>query len=109
MTGVRALCASAFLLVLTGVLSGCAVYDTYEKCGFHGCPGDARITAEVHSRFRERSDFEQNAISVQTLDHVVYLSGVVSSGLEINDAESVASSVPGVARVVNSMAISQAR
>lgn len=109
MTGVRALCLSGFLLILSGALCGCAVYDTYEKCGFHGCPGDARITAEVQSRFRERSDFEQNAISVQTLDHVVYLSGVVSSGLEINDAEAIASSVPGVTRVVNSMAISQSR
>jgi osmotically-inducible protein OsmY len=109
MTGVRALCASAFLLVLTGDLCGCAAYDTYEKCGLHGCPGDAKITAEVRARFRERGDLENNAISVQTLDHVVYLSGVVSSGVEINDAESIASSVPGVTQVVNSMAVSPSR
>lgn len=105
----RSLCASAFVLVLAGGLSGCAAYHTYEKCGFRGCPGDAQITAEVQSRFKERSDFEPNAIRVQTLDHVVYLSGVVSSGLEINDAESIAGAVPGVRQVVNSMAISQSR
>jgi osmotically-inducible protein OsmY len=105
----RSLCALALVVILSGPLCGCAVYDTYEKCGFHGCPGDAKITAEVRARFRERPDFEQSAISVQTLDHVVYLSGVVSSGLEINNAESIASSVPGVTQVVNSMAVSQSR
>ena len=103
------LCALAVGVILNGSLCGCAAYDTYEKCGVHGCPGDAQITAQVRARFRERSDFEQNAISVQTLDHVVYLSGVVSDGLEVNDAESIASSVPGVTQVVNSMAVSQSR
>ena len=33
-----ALFAGALILIMTGALSGCAVYDTYEKCGFHGCP-----------------------------------------------------------------------
>jgi osmotically-inducible protein OsmY len=103
------LCASVLVLSLTGSLCGCAAYDTYEKCGFHGCPGDAKITAEVRSRFREHSSLEIDAISVQTLDHVVYLSGVVSSGLEINDAESIAREVPGVSEVVNAMALSQSR
>jgi osmotically-inducible protein OsmY len=103
------LCASVLALSLSGTLSGCAAYDTYEKCGFHGCPGDAKITAEVRSRFREDSSLELSAISVQTLDHVVYLSGVVSSGLEISDAGSIASEVPGVTQVVNTMALSQSR
>jgi osmotically-inducible protein OsmY len=105
----RLLCASVFVLLLAGTLSGCAVYHTYEKCGFSGCPGDARITEEIQSRINQRSDMEPTAITVQTLDHVVYLYGVVSSGLEINDAESIARSVPGVRQVINSMAITQSR
>ncbi|HXQ32330.1 MAG TPA: BON domain-containing protein [Steroidobacteraceae bacterium] len=105
----RSLCASALVLALAGALSGCALYNTYEKCGFHGCPGDAELTAEVRSRFRERWDLESHAITVQTLDHVVYLYCVVSSGLEIANAESIALQVPGVTRVVNSMAVSTAR
>jgi osmotically-inducible protein OsmY len=48
-------------------------------------------------------------ITVQTLDHVVYLYGIVASGLEIGTAESIALQVPGVARVVNSIVISNAR
>jgi osmotically-inducible protein OsmY len=48
-------------------------------------------------------DLEPNAIAVQTLDHVVYLYGLVSSSLEIYTAESIARRVPGVTGVVNSM------
>jgi osmotically-inducible protein OsmY len=99
----RPLGALAFVLILTGALSGCAVYKTYEKCGFHGCPGDAKITADVLAQFNQRWDLEPNAITVQTLDHVVYLYGVVSSGLEVDTAESIVRKVAGVTRVVNSM------
>jgi hyperosmotically inducible periplasmic protein len=105
----RLLCASVFVLLLASTLSGCAVYHTYEKCGFSGCPGDAQITAEIQSQINQRGDLESTAITVQTLDHTVYLYGVVSSGLEISDAEAIARSVPGVRQVINSMAISQSR
>jgi osmotically-inducible protein OsmY len=43
------------------------------------------------------------------MDHVVYLNGVVRSGLEVGTAESIAGQVPGVARVVNSIAVFTAR
>jgi osmotically-inducible protein OsmY len=95
--------------MLAGALCGCAVYRTYEKCGFSGCPGDAQITAQIQSQINQRPDLETTAITVQTLDHTVYLYGVVSSGLEISDAEAIARSVPGVRQVINSMAISQSR
>lgn len=55
------LSALAFGLVLTDVLSGCAVYSTYEKCGLHGCPGDEEITAQIMSQFREHPELEPNA------------------------------------------------
>jgi osmotically-inducible protein OsmY len=99
----RLLCSVAFALVFTGVLSGCAVYNTYKKCGFYGCAGDATITANILSGFKQHSELEPNAINVQTLDHVVYLYGVVSSSLEIGTAESIARKVSGVQGVVNSV------
>lgn len=99
----RSVCALAFVLILTGVLSGCAVYNTYKKCGVYGCPGDAKITATILARFSQHWELEPNAITVQTLDHVVYLYGVVSSSLEIDTAESIARKVAGVQGVVNSM------
>jgi osmotically-inducible protein OsmY len=102
---VRALCVPACALFVTVALSGCALYKTYEKCGFGGCAGDAAITANVVSQLNRSSFMEPNAVSVQTLDHVVYLNGVVRSGLEVGTAESIADHVPGVARVVNSIAV----
>ena|SRR5579863_7368906 len=97
------LCVSVCAVSLTATLCGCALYKTYEKCGFRGCPGDAIITASVVAQLNRCSFMEPNAVSVQTIDHVVYLNGVVRSPLEIGAAESIADQVPGVARVVNSV------
>lgn len=110
--GVRrriALGARACIIIAIGALAGCSAVSAYEKCGFHGCPGDAEITAEVVAQLYQSKFVEPNAIRVQTLDHVVYLSGVVASGLEIGAAESIASAVPGVTRVMNSLAVSTSR
>jgi hypothetical protein len=95
--------SSVCILFLNAALSGCALYQTYEKCGFRGCPGDAIITADVVWQLDRCSFMEPNAVNVQTIDHVVYLNGVVRSSLEISTAESIADQVPGVTRVVNSM------
>ena len=100
----HARCAWVSILFLTNALSGCALYDTYEKCGFRGCPGDAKISADVVLQLNRCPFMEPNVVSVQTMDHVVYLNGVVRSSLEIGATESIAGQVPGVVRVVNSIA-----
>jgi osmotically-inducible protein OsmY len=87
-------------LVIAGVLSGCA---TFEKCGFKGCPGDAQMTAEVQALFDRHPELGIS-INVQTLDHVVYLYGLVDTPLDSEIAESVAREAPGVTRVVSSIA-----
>lgn len=56
-------------------------------------------------QFSRCSFLEPNKITVQTLDHVVYLNGAVVSGLEISTAESIALQVPGVRRVMNSVVV----
>ena len=94
----------AFVLILTVALPGCA---TFAKCGFSGCPGDANITANVHALFDQHAELEPpSSIDVQTLDHVVYLYGLVSTELQRETAESVALEAGGVTRVVNSIAVS---
>jgi osmotically-inducible protein OsmY len=99
--------ALAFALVLTGTLPGCAAY---KKCGFAGCPGDAEITAQVRALFDQYPVLKPpNLLEVQTLDHVVYLNGVVDTDLERQMAESVAHEAKGVARVVNSIGLSGGR
>jgi osmotically-inducible protein OsmY len=99
--------ALTFAIILTGALAGCAAY---RKCGFDGCPGDAEITAEVRALFDQHPVLEPpNLLTVQTLDHVVYLYGLVDTDLEREIAESVALQAPGVAKVVNSIGISGSR
>jgi osmotically-inducible protein OsmY len=94
----------AAALILSGSVGGCAAFD---KCGFGGCPGDAKITADVQWLFEQHSALEPpNLLSVQTLDRVVYLNGLVDTDLERQLAESVAHEAPGVAKVVNSIGIS---
>jgi len=98
------LSAITFAVILTSALPGCAAYM---KCGFAGCPGDAEIAAEVRALFKQHPALEPpNLLTVQTLDHVVYLYGVVDTDLERDMAEAVALQAHGVAKVVNSIGIS---
>jgi osmotically-inducible protein OsmY len=87
-------------LILISALSGCA---TFEKCGFKGCTGDAQITAEVKALLDSHPELG-TSIYVQTLDHVVYLYGLVDTPFGSEIAESVAREAPSVTRVVSSIA-----
>ena len=100
----------AMAIVWLAILPGCAAYETYEKCGFAGCPDDGRITQDVQALFNEHPALEPpNLIEVRTLDHVVYLSGLVDTDLERQMAETVAAGAQGVARVVNSIGLNNGR
>src|SRR5271170_5396320 len=91
--------ALAPILIFSGVLSGCA---TFGKCGFSGCPGDAKITAEVQDSLRQDSaTAPPNTIYVQTSNHVVYLSGLVGPRGDKEEAEAIARQTAGVTDVVN--------
>jgi osmotically-inducible protein OsmY len=93
-------------MVLLGASSGCAVY---KRCGFAGCPGDAKITHDVRELISHYPALmAPNSVRVQTMNHVVYLYGEVNTGLERSTAESVASAVPGVTRVVDSISLTYA-
>jgi osmotically-inducible protein OsmY len=95
------LCVLVLAVILTGALPGCAVY---RKCGFAGCAGDSKITADVRARFTQHPALEPpNLIHVQTLDRVVYLSGQVDTELQRATAESVARQAADVKQVVNSI------
>jgi osmotically-inducible protein OsmY len=98
---------AAIAIVWLAVLAGCAVYETYQKCGFAGCPDDQRITRDVQALLSQYPALQPpNLIDVKTLDHVVYLNGLVDTDLERQLAESVAAGAKGVTRVVNSIGLS---
>jgi osmotically-inducible protein OsmY len=91
--------------ILASGLQGCA---TYKDCGFSGCAGDTKITADIRTLFNQHPELgPPDSIQVQTLDHVVYLNGFVSTGLDISTAGSVAQQAPGVTRVVNSISVTR--
>ncbi|MFI4868824.1 MAG: BON domain-containing protein [Steroidobacterales bacterium] len=98
--------APGFALVLAGVLGGCAAYS---KCGFRGCPGDAKITAEVRAQLDQYPALGgPNSVRVQTVDNVVYLYGQVDTDMQRQLAESVAVQATGGAQVVDSISLSNA-
>jgi osmotically-inducible protein OsmY len=91
--------------VLATRLSACA---DLEKCGIDGCPADKQITAKVNRLFSTHAELgPPGQITVQTINHVVYLDGQVYDGIERRAAESIAQQAPGVTKVVNSIAVSR--
>ncbi len=99
------LTASGTLILILIGLTGCATSD---KCGVEGCAGDQKITANIHAAFDQHPELGQpNSINVQTVNHVVYLSGRVSEGDMRATAESVARQVNGVERVENTIYVTK--
>jgi hypothetical protein len=104
MSRAKPLYALAFAPLLIGILSGCA---DFRQCGSQNCTSDKGITTDVEARLNKMAALgPPGSITVQTLDRVVYLNGVVDGGLDKRNAESVALQVPGVSQVVNSIAVS---
>jgi osmotically-inducible protein OsmY len=91
------------VLALCCTLGACAAY---EKCGFEGCPGDAKIAADVSAAFTHHAELQPpNLIDVQAINGVVYLYGLVDTDYQLQMAELVAHQVPGVTKVVNSIVL----
>jgi osmotically-inducible protein OsmY len=96
--------AFALAAVPAAILTGCA---DFKPCGSQSCSADANITQDVQARLNQVPDLgPPGSIQVQTFDHVVYLNGLVDVGLQKGTAESAALQVPGVAQVVDSIAVS---
>lgn len=98
-TSLAAVAASLVLLAA----SGCAVSRGQESVGAY--IDDTGITTLVKARFFEDKDVAGSAISVETLNGTVMLSGFVKSSLERNRAETIARGVKGVKVVKNEVAI----
>jgi osmotically-inducible protein OsmY len=99
----RSFGAWTLALCMACALAACA---PFEKCGFAGCPGDAQVTADVRALFVRHPELGPSGLlSVQTLDGVVYLYGVVNTDLVREQAESIALQARGVKKVVNSLGV----
>jgi osmotically-inducible protein OsmY len=96
---------SAVMIVCWMALSGCSTYHAFEKCGPHGCPGDAEMKARVEEALQQAAGVQLWEIHVQSLDHVIYLDGLVDTELQRSIIESVAYKSSGRERIVNSIAV----
>jgi hypothetical protein len=93
--------ASAFALMLAGAGSA---FATVRNCESDSCRDDANITTNVQDLLdSHRGLGPPRSIRAQSANGVVYLRGMVDTGLEKWTAETVALQAPNVARVVNSI------
>ncbi|MBV8307351.1 MAG: BON domain-containing protein [Gammaproteobacteria bacterium] len=91
------------MLLIGAAFAGCAA----APCTSESCKADAKITEAVRAKLKEHSELGgPNTVYVQTRDGIVYLTGQVVTDLQRETAENVANTVPGVQRVVNSIALS---
>jgi len=103
MNKVNPIKASVFMVLMTGVLAGCA---TGRMSGLDNSPDDTKITKNVEALIDKHPELTPpEEINVQTGNHVVYLSGLVDDGVEVENAELVARQAEGVSDVVNMIAV----
>lgn len=104
MTTFKPIYTMALSTILAASLFGCA---DFQPGGTQNSGADAKITADVESQLNEMPELgPPSSVDVQTVDHVVYLNGVVDVGSQKRNAESVAMQVPGVTNVVNDISVS---
>jgi osmotically-inducible protein OsmY len=93
----------ALILIAAASLAGCAAR---EACQSGECRSDSAITADVQAKLNQYPDLgPPNLINVETRNHIVYLSGSVSAGIQKETAEEVSTKSPGVERVVNTIEV----
>ena len=100
---VRDALAAALAATTLIVLPGCAVTRGQSTVGEY--IDDATITTQVKARMVENKQVDAAAISVETLNGTVLLSGFAKSSSERDTAENIARGVNGVKSVRNEIAI----
>lgn len=83
--------------------SGCAVHRGQQSTGAY--VDDAAITTSLKSRYVGKPEVDASAISVETLNGVVLLSGFAKDDKEKAAAESMAWKVAGVKSVKNEIIV----
>ena len=99
----HAFAAVVTALVALAMLPGCAVTRGQSTVGAY--IDDATITTAVKARFVDSTQVDAAAISVETLDGTVMLSGFAKSQAEREAAESVARATKGVKSVKNQLVV----
>lgn len=99
----RALVFAAMAGVTIVTATGCSVARDQQTVGSY--VDDAGITTAVKAKFAEDKSVAATAISVETLNGTVQLSGFAKSQAEKDRAESIARGTKGVREVRNSIVV----
>ena len=94
---------TAVAALVLALASGCAVTRGQESIGAY--VDDAAITTALKGRYVESKQVDAAAISIETLNGTVMLSGFAKSTNEKTMAESLAWKVNGVKQVKNEIAV----
>ena len=100
---VRTILAATLTAAALLTMTGCAVQRGQQTVGAY--VDDAGITTLVKSRMVENKQVDAGAISVETLNGTVMLSGFAKSPLEKSTAETIARKVNGVKSVKNEIIV----
>ena len=100
---IRTTLAAAVAAIALIAMPGCAVTRGQETVGAY--VDDSAITTAVKARFIEAKDVDASAISVETLNGTVMLSGFAKNATEKSTAEALTWKVSGVKAVKNQIAI----
>ena len=98
-TTLSAVIAAVALITATG----CSVMRDQSTVGEY--VDDSAITTSVKARFVDNKDVDASAISVETLNGTVMLSGFAKNSNEKSTAEKIAMNVKGVKSVKNSVVV----
>jgi len=100
---IRTTLVSVVAAVALITASGCAVTRGQQTAGAY--IDDSTITATVKTRFIDDTNVDASAISVETLNGTVMLSGFAKNATEKTTAGSIAMKVAGVKTVKNEIAV----
>lgn len=100
---IRTTLAASITAIILLTTAGCAVTRGQEPVGAY--IDDSAITTSVKARFVDNKEVDASAISVETLNGTVMLSGFAKNMTEKNTAESIARNVKGVKSVKNSVTV----
>ncbi len=105
MSSTKRLRLTALVVTVCGALSACSVVDFLEECRSSDCAGDAKIQAAVQKEIDAHPNLKSDPLYIQTIDHVVYLNGLVDTEFERQQLISLAQKVPGVKEVIDKLGI----
>jgi len=100
---IRTTLASVIAAVALITASGCAVTRGQQTTGAY--IDDSAITTKVKASFVDDTNVDASAISVETLNGTVMLSGFAKNTTEKTTAGSIAMKVAGVKSVKNEIAV----